>query len=253
MPRTRTTTETLDLTLRQKASWCGHLLKALFQQHHMVLRPLLRALVPQDGVIIDAGAHAGQFTKLFADLAPRGHVYAFEPGSYARSLLRRVIAFHRLNRVTLVPLALSDMQGRAELLMPVKKSGALGFGLSHVGHEKGAPAMPVRRESIGLITLDGFVVREGLTRLDFIKADIEGFEVHLLRGAKETLEKFRPGLLVEISTPALARAGRVPDEIFAALPRGYSAVKLSSLDDIPSPTPAPFFIGDGDYLFLPPA
>lgn len=66
----------MRLTLRQRASWLARLYKACAQQHHEALRPILAPHVPAVGVVVDIGAHAGQFAKLFARLAPRGRVYA---------------------------------------------------------------------------------------------------------------------------------------------------------------------------------
>ena len=66
-------------TLRQRLDWLRHLGVACFQQHHTELTPVFRPLIAPDAVVIDVGAHAGQFSKLFAGLAPQGRVYAFEP------------------------------------------------------------------------------------------------------------------------------------------------------------------------------
>jgi len=63
-----------DLTFRQKLTWCAHFFKAATKQHHREMLPLLRRYIGADAVVIDVGAHAGQFAKLFAGLAVRGHV-----------------------------------------------------------------------------------------------------------------------------------------------------------------------------------
>src|ERR1700723_2776612 len=76
---------------RLSPSFVAHLWKAVTQQHHRELLPALERCVPRDGVVLDIGAHAGQFTKLFAGLAADGRVYAIEPGSYARGILRAAI------------------------------------------------------------------------------------------------------------------------------------------------------------------
>jgi len=56
----------MRLTLRQRASWTAHLFKAVTQQHHLDLQGLFKPFVPEDAVVLDVGAHAGQFSKLFA-------------------------------------------------------------------------------------------------------------------------------------------------------------------------------------------
>ncbi len=70
-----------------------------------------------------------------------------------------------------------------------------------------AARRPAEIEAVGVATLDEAVAALGLERLDFIKADIEGFELRLIRGARRTLAICKPALLIEIDEPRLARAG----------------------------------------------
>ncbi len=233
-----------QITFRQRLTYWAHLWKALTRQHHSALRPMFRELVPSDGVVIDVGAHAGQFTKLFAGLVPQGRVIAFEPSSYAQRILSIVVAVKRLSNVTVVPAGLSDAAGQAELAMPLKASGSLGYGLSHFGVEA---ARPVVRESVDLMTLDGYVGEAGLDRVDLIKADIEGWEARLIKGASVTIARHRPAIVLELVRDHLARAESEPGEIWAALgAAGYTASvwradgTLTAIDG---------FAGDADYLF----
>ncbi len=235
----------VPLSPRQRLSFAAHLFKALVRQHHGALRPLLGGHVGPGAVVIDAGAHAGQFTKLFAALAPGGRVYAFEPGAYARRILDTVVRFKRLDNVEVVAAALGDEDGEATLTHPLKARGSLGFGLAHLGGdgEGGGRALC---ESVPVTTLDRFAGAAGLRRLDFVKADVEGWEVRLVRGARATLERFRPALLLELGQSHLARAGDAPEEAWRLLgPLGYHAFRLSG-----PPAPVAGFAGDADYLFV---
>ena len=238
----------LALSPRQRLSFAAHLFKALFKQHHREMLPMLADLVPADAVVIDAGAHAGQFAKLFSRLAARGRVYAFEPGRYAGAILRRVVRWRGLGNVTLIAAGLSDRAGVMTLSLPIKRSGSLGFGLGHLGEN--ADARPSRSEQVELTTLDQFATRVGLTRLDFIKADIEGWEARLLGGGLGVIERFRPAILLEVVATHLARANDRPEMIWQMLsPLGYRAAKLTA----EGPLAVPEFAGDGDYLFQCPS
>jgi FkbM family methyltransferase len=222
--------------------WLAHVLKAATQQHHLEFREAFRPHVPDDAVVFDVGAHAGQFSKLFAALAPRGRVFAFEPSAYARSVLKPALAWNRVRNVEIVPLGLSDADGAMVLHTPIKKRGQLGFGLAHLGDDTGSRA--TQEQTIRLATLDGFAAGRGLDRLDFIKADVEGWELHMLQGAVRTLSAFRPALFLEVVGSSLARAAARPDEVFALLaPLGYRARKARDF------RPVDGFDGDGDYLF----
>jgi len=232
---------------RLSPSFVAHLWKATTQQHHRELLPALARCVPRDGVVVDVGAHAGQFTKLFARLAADGRVYAVEPGSYARAILRAAVWVRRLDNVAIVPAALGA-ESRLEILnIPVKASGAVGFGLSHFG----APETRwprVASELVAQTTLDDLAGSLALDRLDFIKADIEGGELRMLEGARRSLERFRPRLLVELTGAHLARAGDTLADAFAFLAAfGYRAFALDQRGSF-VPVIAP---RDGDFWFLP--
>lgn len=232
---------------RMSGSFLAHLLKATAQQHHRALAPTIFRLVPADAIVFDVGAHAGQYTKLFARAAIHGRVYAFEPGSYARSILHTVVWLHRLSNVAVVPIALGAEARLDTLTIPLKHSGSFGFGLSHLGRPS-TRWQAVTQEIVALATIDGMANAVGLDRLDFVKADIEGWELRLLHGAERSLERFRPRLLLELTGAALARAGDRLEEAFSFLTaRGYRAFGFgpeASLTPIAVP-------GDGDFWFIP--
>ena len=122
----------MKLSPRARLTWCAHLFKACIKRHHRELYPALFQLIESDFVIFDVGSHAGQFTKLFSRLVPDGYVYAFEPGSYALSILRPAIRMNRLQNVTLFPCGLGDVSSEASLSVPIKPSGSIGYGISHI-------------------------------------------------------------------------------------------------------------------------
>ncbi len=230
-----------QLPFRARLTYGAHLFKALVRQHHGEFIPLLKPLVPDDGVVIDVGAHAGQFTKLFAKMAPQGHVFAFEPASYARSIVAIVTKLHGLKNVTIAPLGLSDRPGRQTLSIPLKSSGSLGYGLSHLGDD--GHDRPSYKEDIELVTLDSYVRNQGIRKVSLIKADIEGWEMRFLMGAEETIAKFKPAVFLEINAQFLARAGNTPDEVWAFFKKhGYRIERITQTGT--EPAPQPFERGD---------
>jgi FkbM family methyltransferase len=231
---------------RLSGSFLAHLFKAAAKQHHRALAPTFARLIPADAVVFDVGAHAGQYTKLFARSAPGGRVYAFEPGSYARSILRIVVWLHRLDNVTVMPMALGAASGIAPMTVPVKRRGSLGFGLAHLGAPQ-ARWQAVAEEFVPVATIDATVAALALDRLDFIKADVEGWELRLLHGGAGALRRFRPRLLIEFSEAHLARAGDRLADAFSYLSRlGYAGFRLEPGGRL-APLDAP---ADGDFWFL---
>lgn len=238
------------MSFRQRLTWIAHFFKALAYQYHDRFGSLVAPLIPAGGVVVDVGANSGQFAKLFGRMVPQGTVYAFEPGQYALSILRPVIRLRGFRNVRILPVGLSDSNGSETLNVPLKKSGSMGFGLAHIGAETSGRAVASQR--IELRTLDAFVTAENLSRLDFIKVDIEGWEVNFLRGALKTIERFRPMLLVEVAEHIMNRSGRSPAEIFELLaPFGYRIFRVRAREGYVM-VPVDGFEGSADYLFIRP-
>jgi FkbM family methyltransferase len=228
---------------RARLTFWAHLFKALTRQHHRELIPILRPLVPQDGVIFDVGAHAGQMAKLFAEMAPQGRVYAFEPGAYALAILRPMVRMKGRRCISIHPIAFGAKPGALTLSTPIKRSGSMGFGLSHLG--EGGEGQVFKHE-VAVETIDRFVAQEGIERLDFIKADIEGWEMQMLLGAKETLSRLRPAVLVEAVDTYLARAGDSRAALWQfMIQREYAPHRLEP--GLPPFTPE----ADGDVVWIP--
>lgn len=197
----------MKLNFRQSLTYTAHLFKALTKTRFRPLIPMISQHITKDSVVIDVGANAGYFTKIFAKLAPDGKVYSFEPGSYARSIISKVVKVNGLSNVTILPYGLGDKASAQELHLPVKRSGSLGYGLGHIGDDKRVDARNTMSEKIDIRTLDDFVAENNITRVDFIKIDIEGWELRALEGAHSTISKHRPVLMLEMIDRFLGRAG----------------------------------------------
>lgn len=138
-------------------------------------------------VAVDAGANEGWYSLGLARLFDR--VLAFEPNEALLSDLRS--ARHR--GIEIHSLALSNRAGVAEHFVPVRRGLALtGWGSLDRNHL--ADRESERRSVVELRTLDSF----GIEHLDFLKIDVEGHEVELLEGARETIARCQPTVLIEV-------------------------------------------------------
>jgi len=164
----------------------------------------LDALVPEGGVCVDAGGHFGQYAHILSRLAgPRGVVHSFEPLAYNRRVFELVV---RAPNVVLHPVALGAARGSVRIEVMARNTGE-----AHVSETSG--------EVVDVVPLDDL----DLPRLDFIKIDVEGFEVDVLRGAARLIERFRPAILCEIQEHS-RRYGHTPEQAFAFLAAyGYRA------------------------------
>jgi FkbM family methyltransferase len=186
---------------------------------------LLPDLVGRGGTAIDVGANEGVFAYALAAIADR--VVAFEPNPdyalFARWMLR--------GRAELHAIALSDRPGRATFYVPVSDEGMV---LHLAGNLKQTHAQfrIVRTYEVEVRTLDAF----GFTDVRFIKADVEGSEREVLEGARATIARDRPVLLLELLSGTYPDPGATTAAICADF--GYDAFivqhgeKLSALPTI---------------------
>ncbi len=190
-----------------------HLYKSVTRQDHSHLIPIISRYLPRDGVAIDAGAHGGQVTRLLCGIAPDGFVVAVEPSGYTRSILRAALWLRRCRNAVVFAAALGSTFGTMLIRTPLKRRGDMGYGLANLV-DGGAHSIS---EPVALVTLDSLAAQLGLTRVDFIKADIEGFEAELIRGAHHVLKTFRPAVYLEMNDEFLRRAGSSRAALWADL------------------------------------
>jgi FkbM family methyltransferase len=155
-----------------------------------------KRLKPGD-IVLDIGANIGAHTLQFARLVgPSGRVLAFEPTAYAHGKLRANLALNPdlVPRVTLMQSLLMD---RADA--PVPEAICSGWPLVHdEGLHPDHLGKPHSTEGARSTTLDAAVTAAGLDRIAFVKLDVDGHELAVLKGATETLRRFRPPILIEL-------------------------------------------------------
>jgi FkbM family methyltransferase len=201
------------------------------------IRAYRRLLRPGD-VALDIGANIGAHTlHLARAVGPLGWVYAFEPTDFALAKLNANLARNPdlASRVICRQTMLVD---RAESL-PQPLYASWPLAKRHGAH---ALHRGLKMASAGATstTLDAFIDAEGLTRVDFIKLDIDGFECRALKGARAMLARFRPKMVIELSPHQLAEEGGDIAELADLL-----AAANYRLRDLASGRPLPL---DGGWL-----
>jgi len=148
------------------------------------LRDVYYPYVPQNNhVVVDIGAHMSFFSLKVARKVK--NVVAVEPDPTNFKFLTFNIHLNKLqDKVVLYNLALGERDGQIYL----DRSG-YGFGRSKTTTEKTDCSVEMR-------TVDSFMEEIGLERVDLIKIDTEGSELEILKGARKTLLKYRPDLLI---------------------------------------------------------
>ncbi len=175
-----------------------------YERHVMALLP---RLLPEDGVGVDIGANAGAVSLAMAAVAARGRVIAFEAAPANADRLVANLTRAGARNVEVRRAAVYDRAGELTLDYDDAATGGASVSRARLGGQ-----------TVPAVTLDGWVADAGLERLDLVKLDVEGAELRAIAGARGTLERLRPALIVECNPPSLARTdGASAHDLFAAL------------------------------------
>ena len=187
----------------------------------------LSDVVRPGDVCVDIGAALGLYTVSLSRLVgPQGTVHSIEPLVFAHPALSYLLRPREGRNIVRHSVALGTSEGKDVMSVPVRHglpvtgrsfltAGADGLGSNTEFTEH--LEVVVRTD-----TLDRFVAANGIERLDFVKADVEGAELRVLQGGTETIEKFRPKLLLEIEERHVRRFGYRADDVAEWLAeRGY--------------------------------
>ncbi len=136
--------------------------------------------------IIDAGGYIGDSLLMLSPLTGKT-VYSFEPVRENFEQMQKTIAMNHIQNACPVHAALGDTPGTKKIYVA---------GSASTSNARNA-AFAKRAEEAPCETLDHFAEEHGLT-VGLIKADIEGAEQSLLRGAERTIRKDRPALMISI-------------------------------------------------------
>ena len=179
---------------------------------------LVLDLVAREGeVILDVGANYGHFALSAAALVgSEGAVIAVEPNPRAFARLQTHIELNRLDNVEALNAGFSDSDGELVLSIPRINSGEASFARTHYADTKEV-CCPVYLGD----------ERVAKRRVTFIKIDVEGFELRVLKGLSKTIERDRPWILIEMVREHLDRDGSAPADIAEQLrPLGYTPMRL---------------------------
>ncbi len=170
-------------------------LAALYSGNEKANQNVFAQVVKPGDTVLDIGANWGVHTLCLALLVgSSGRVHAFEPHPVVIEELRWHVTRNRLRQVTVHPHGLGDSDGAIPFVLGENSKTS---HMAATGEE--TPAN--RLVEVPCRTLDGTVNTEAIQSITLIKIDIEGGEGKVLRGAINTIERFRPHLIVELHSP----------------------------------------------------
>lgn len=176
------------------------------QELDMVMK--IMSYLKKDGVFFDVGANLGWYSLILHSWNSDYRCYSFEP--VKETFDKMVVNFKRNGFDT----------SRCYNFGLYKESTDINFYFNT--EESGASSLANLRENAGTIavvckmkTMDDFVKEEGIDGLDFIKCDVEGSELFVYQGGRETIEKYKPVVFSEMLRKWCRKFEYHPNDIIA--------------------------------------
>jgi FkbM family methyltransferase len=179
----------------------------------------------QPGMIVfDIGANIGTHALRFGRIVGEsGHVYAFEPTTFAFSKLDRNLALNPQVQVSIFRIALSDEP-------PTRRTISFRSSWRTNGIYKDTSC------EVDFLRLDDWALKNSVSQVDLIKLDVDGNEFGVLAGGTKILKRCHPILLMEMVGPHFAEPTRNPFNILASLGYRFSNIdtgdSYSSVDEM---------------------
>lgn len=175
--------------------------------------------------VLDVGAHQGLYSLLAAGaVGPDGLVVAFEPSPRERERLLANLALNRCANVRVETSAVGGEEGQATLHVCLgRETGCNSLRPPSVDE----PTAPV---PVPLTTLDGYLARTGIARVDLVKLDVEGAELDAIAGARLLLTRPpRPVVLCELADARTRAWGYAAREVYDAMQgHGFSWFSITA-------------------------
>jgi FkbM family methyltransferase len=172
--------------------------------------------------VFDVGANVGVYGLFMAKRVSPGTCHAFEPNPILRPYLEENRRANGLGNLDLNSVGTGDREG--ELCFATDR---FNLGRSHIADSGGV--------SVPILTLDRFVASRGIGKVDFVKIDVEGYELPTLRGFESSLRRFEDVVvLTEIEPRHMRRYGYTRDALFAFMTGlGFTAYALEGSRFVP--------------------
>lgn len=183
--------------------------------------------------VIDIGANIGAHALRLAHMVgSSGHLYAFEPTSYAFRKLNRNLSLNNFSHAKAFQIALSDENAKDREAR--FRSSWRTDGRHHVGTDR-----------IDFMRLDDWCAREGLDHVDLIKLDVDGNEFPIIAGGMSVIRRCRPVFVMEAVGPHFENDACNPFAVLAGL--GYRFWDTKTDTEYRRPEEMRALLPRGDY------
>ena len=170
-------------------------------------KELLLANIKENDTVIDVGANVGEISLRAANIVgnKKGIVYSFEPDHINFNRFLNNIKINAVKNITPINKGLGNVDGVFSLSVVDENNR----GMNRIVESNES----LNTSKIEVITLDNYIKLKNITRVDLIKIDTEGFEMNVIKGAKDLLKRFRPILFIELDEKNLIAQNSSPKEL----------------------------------------
>ena len=174
---------------------------------------LAQRIVRPGMTVLDIGAHKGLYSLLFSKtVGPEGRVLSFEPSLRERSRLNLHLKINSCRNVKVFDFALGQTDGKAQLF--VVEGTETGLNSLRPPNEP----VHTHQETVQVRALDAVLAEQQVSRVDFIKVDVEGAELAVFSGSVELLKRLpRPMILAEVSDLRTKQWGHTGNDLLSFL------------------------------------
>jgi FkbM family methyltransferase len=182
------------------------------------IEPIKKLVRPGD-FVVDLGANIGWYSNVLSSLVgDRGRVFSVEPIPDTFRLLSAVMVKRNLKNVEVFNAAVSDKDGSVVMEIPLHDYGGKNFYMAKIVSGGNRTNQAVKQYTVNARSLDSLF--QSLAQpVSFIKCDVEGHELTVLKGARKFFEAQKPALMMEIAGQ-LDEEDSSANELFKIL-KGY--------------------------------
>ena len=168
---------------------------SIFKSHEPINTQVISRILKKGMTCLDIGGNIGYYVLLERQLVGEsGRIITFEPLPRNYEYLQKNIQLQNVKNISAYNFACGDKEGDATFFVNKKSNGCkvIAEGVAPPDSSLGTLS------KVALKILDPFIEELKLESVDFVRMDSEGYELHILKGLKKTLEKFKPIISIEL-------------------------------------------------------
>lgn len=184
----------------------------------------LASFVPENGTVFDIGANVGRFSLGIYNIRNKAEIYAFEPVKETFEAMVRNFMHNGIERhIKSYHMGFYDTKGELKFFVPAENEAASLRPVDDAYYMKtgniGQKNIEEKLDEIicPVDTLDGFVIKNEINKIDFIKCDTEGAEKMVFKGGEYVFNKLQPILYTEMLRKHAKRFNYHPNDIINML------------------------------------